>query len=122
MAKPQVFANYPKLMRLPYGPYMAVVDRVIDGDTIVLIVDIGFDEYACAVVRLARINAPEMSEAAGLEARDFVLSLLPYGSPVQVVATAKDPYGRYVGEVTLQDARNLSDAIVDAGHAELHSY
>lgn len=61
---------------------------------------------------------------AGREARDFVLSLLPHGSPVQVVATAKDPYGRYVGEVTFSDsfASNLSDVIVDAGHAELHSY
>ncbi len=126
MAKPAEFVVYPKAMRLPYGPYMASVSRVIDGDTVVCLVDAGLDVYPCIVVRLARINAPEMGSEGGQEAKDYLIeqvfpSMLE-PAPVQLKPLQKDPYGRYVGEITLADGRNLSDVMAESGHAEYHSY
>ena len=44
--------------------YLAVVDRIIDGDTIVITVDTGFYLKYKTQVRLLRVNAPETRGAS----------------------------------------------------------
>jgi endonuclease YncB( thermonuclease family) len=122
------FAEWPAALTYGYGPYRAVVQRVVDGDTLVALVDFGFREYRLAPVRLlcadgSGVNAPESnrpaSRAAGLAAKAFTESLCPAGAPV-LLRTRRDPdaFDRYLAAVTLADGTDLGGALLAAGHAE----
>lgn len=56
--------------------YRAQVDYLIDADTIVAEVDLGFDVQTNVHLRLAGVDAPEMKTDAGLQASDALGALL----------------------------------------------
>lgn len=96
----------------------ATVVRVHDGDTLVADLDLGWHVTLQAQsIRLARINAPELSTPSGKAALAFIDTLLGPGDHVTVLSHELDKYGRVLGEVSLADGRNLSDVMVAAGHA-----
>jgi endonuclease YncB( thermonuclease family) len=66
----------------------AVVDRVIDGDTLWLRVRLRLNT-----------NAPELGTVEGDAARDELKRILHRGRRVQVVQQATDGYGRIVGRL-----------------------
>jgi len=83
--------------------YDATVTRVIDGDTVDTLLDLGVDVGVSIRFRLYGINAPEMrgpSSDRGKASKARLEQMLPVGSKV-VVLTHKDKqekYGRYLGE------------------------
>ena len=79
--------------------YKAVVERVIDGDTLLLRIDLGFQVWKEQRVRLAEIDTPAMDEPNGKEAYKFVLNQLAKVDFVMVKTNKIDIYGRYVGHV-----------------------
>lgn len=88
--------------------YAAVVTKVIDGDTIVVDVDLGFsihlrDQY----LRLARINTPELkgsTKTAGLKSKDALASKLANKKIyIKTRKVEKDKYGRILAEVYADD-------------------
>ena len=97
------------------------VTRVIDGDTVVLDIDFGFKLWQRQITsRLAGINAPEMSTAAGLLARQALLNLLgplPAQLTLRSVRDTSDKYGRYLAVLIRADGTNLNEAMVTLGHA-----
>jgi micrococcal nuclease len=110
--------------------YRAKVISIYDGDTITVAIDLGFGNTTKEIVRLARINAPEVrgeERNEGLEARDWLRSVIPPCNNIYV-STNKDrtgKYGRYIAEIyTLEDGNyiNLNDELVLAGHAEYREY
>jgi micrococcal nuclease len=113
--------------------YQAIVVSVHDGDTITLDVDLGFGNWMHDVkLRLygpsptanMGLNAPELPTAEGKAARDFLASLLPVGSRVQLftVKDRKEKYGRYLAVIYDQDGRNINNRMIDSGHAKLAKY
>jgi micrococcal nuclease len=104
----------------PTFTYAATVERIVDGDTLDVDLDLGMRIHVKARLRLEHVNAPEHGNAAGDAATAFVQRLLPAGTPV-VVATAKpDKYGRALATVAFQhDAHevDLATALLQAGHA-----
>lgn len=76
-----------------FGPYQGVVERVVDGDTIYVKLDVGFDLTVYARCRVYGINAPEVGTDAGKAAKLFALAVLPVGTPVKVVSHGWDKYG-----------------------------
>jgi micrococcal nuclease len=101
--------------------YNATLDRVIDGDTIDVMLDLGFKIYSKQRIRLARINAPEMKTAEGEEAKISLSRILPVGTELIISTKKMDIYGRYIGEVTLNDI-NLNDRLVELRQAVNHKY
>ena len=108
--------------------YFAVVDRVVDADTLDLRVDLGFGVLLKERFRLARIDAWEVrgeERPQGLVAKARVEELCPVGSRI-LIATEKDKgkYGRYIAEIILLGAddklTNLNDLLVEEGHAEFY--
>lgn len=98
--------------------YPAVIDRVIDGDTIVCHIQITPSEERHDVnVRVEGINAPERSQAGGPEATAYASTLLPIGSPVTLVASREDKYSRFLARIMLPDGRDFSSEMLLAGHA-----
>ena len=95
----------------PDGPVL--VGRVVgvtDGDTLKLLVD-GRE----VKVRLAQIDAPEMSQPYGARAKS-ALSELALGREARVAVIDIDDYGRTVGEVVVA-GRNVNTELVRRGHA-----
>lgn len=88
------------------------VADVKDGDTIVVEDRAG----QFLTVRLSGIDAPELGQAGGREARDTLRTLLT-GKSVQVEIFKMDRYGRYVGKVMLDDSTDVGLAIIRAGLA-----
>lgn len=97
--------------------YRAVVVRVVDGDTVVLDVDLGFATWLRAQsFRLAGCNAIELAKPGGREARDHLRELLPLGGAVTITSVRPDKYGgRYDAVVTLPDGSDLVSALVAGG-------
>ena len=124
MSKPVQFQEWPESLGVAYGPYRAVVERVVDGDTVHVRVSLGVDEYAYRMIRIRGVNAPEVfsgpseGRERGKAARDFLTQLLPQGTRCRL-ATQRDTttFGRYVAYIELEDGRDVATALVEAGHA-----
>jgi micrococcal nuclease len=98
----------------------AVIVRVIDGDTVVAHLDLGWhtwrhDEH----IRLNGIDAPERSEPERwAAAKAFVERLLPEGTEVLLVSEKLEKYGRTLGRILLRDGRDVSQEVLNAGLAK----
>jgi endonuclease YncB( thermonuclease family) len=77
--------------------YKATVVRVIDGDTVLLDLDLGFYMIARMSCRLAGLNSIELSQPGGSAAKTHLASLLPAGAALAVTSVKADKYaGRLV--------------------------
>lgn len=107
--------------------YKATVDRVVDGDTIVVLIDLGFTTWRHTQwLRLARIDAPEVHTVTrdeGLAATAFLRELLPPGQQliVETIRDKHDSFKRYLAELWL-DGVNINDYMVAHGHAIYREY
>lgn len=124
MSKPVQFQEWPESLDVPYGPYRAVVERVVDGDTVHVIASLGMDEYAYRMIRIQGAFAPELfsgppeQRERGKAARDFLVSLVPPGTKCRLT-TQRDTttFGRYVASIELEDGTDVATALIEAGHA-----
>ena len=94
-----------------------VVTRVVDGDT--LWVKTSASQQPLKV-RLQGIDAPEICQPGGLEARD-ALKRQVLGQSVTVTSGAHDDYGRTVGTLHMQ-GQDMGRWLVAQGHAWVYSY
>ena len=85
--------------------YQAKLIDVIDGDTVDLLIDLGFGVHVKERCRLYGIDAPEMPTEAGRNAKSRLESLIGAATGELFVATRKmtrkpkektDKYGRYL--------------------------
>ncbi len=103
--------------------YKAFVMRVIDGDTLKLEIDTGFDEQCRETIRLKGIDCPEMSTSEGRVAKRFVeRELAPCDFiTVKSTQTRKEKWGRYLGDVFYIDKTGkrvyLNNLLLEKGHA-----
>lgn len=79
--------------------YKGKVAHVVDGDTIILSLDLGFQVWKEQRIRLAEIDTPSLDEPKGQEAYKYVLEQLAKAQTVVVKTNKIDIYGRYVGYV-----------------------
>jgi len=106
--------------------YKARVERVVDGDTIDVTLDLGFDIQLKGRIRFAGINAPEsrtkdpVEKEAGLAAKRYVedwTSALEGGVIIQTTLDDKGKYGRILGRILNDEGECLNDEMVSLGHA-----
>lgn len=94
-------------------PHAEVV-RVVDGDTIVLDVDLGFDAWIRnQSFRLLGCNAREHTAPGGQEAIANLRTVLPTGMVVALTSIKPDKYGgRYDAVITLPSGQDLTELLV----------
>jgi endonuclease YncB( thermonuclease family) len=118
--------------------YKAELIRVVDGDTVDLIIDLGFDTSRKERFRLYGIDAPELRFEAGKAAKAWLEDALTpleaiYIQTIQLSTKAKrDKYGRFLavlydrfpqaGQIVAQPVsfplHSVNLAMVDLGHAK----
>tara|TARA_R100000152_G_C6667765_1_gene104919 strand:- start:93 stop:449 length:357 start_codon:yes stop_codon:yes gene_type:complete len=107
--------------------YKAKLDRVVDGDTIDVNIDLGFDISVHKRVRLAGINAPESrtkdleEKKKGLASKARLMELLDKGDLV-VESKELGKYGRVIGDLTIYPDDlglpiNINETLIEEGHA-----
>lgn len=94
------------------GPAIeGTVTRVSDGDTLVF----SAPGKASIVVRLRDIDAPEICQPWGDEARRALAELV-LNKPVELRTAARDAHGRTLGSVRV-DETDVGRRLVEEGHA-----
>ena len=98
--------------------YLAVVDRIVDGDTIDLNVDLGFRVWNRDRFRLAGIDTPERGQAGWSEATAELTRLCPIGSPVIIESQKpdRDKYGRWLVRIFVGEV-DVNQAMINGGFA-----
>lgn len=96
--------------------YQAKEARVIDGDTIEVLIDLGFHSFTLQRVRLAQINAPELRTAAGRAARNFLAESLADAQTLVIQTHKSDLHGRYVAHIFASPRKMSIDACFRKGH------
>jgi hypothetical protein len=71
----------------------AFVVKITDGDTVELDVDLGFEITRRASFRLLGLNARELHDPGGREAKMNLTLLLPMGSAVLLTSVKNDKFG-----------------------------
>ena len=106
--------------------YKATVDRVVDGDTIDVVLDLGFDISYRGRVRFQGINAPEsrtrdaVEKQAGLAAKRYVEDWISGHEQRVIIQTSLDDrgkFGRILGRILNDEGECLNDEMVSLGHA-----
>ncbi len=104
--------------RAPMYTYNAKIERIVDGDTIDLVIDVGFKLYFHQRTRLRGIDAPELSTVMGKTVKEFLISALPVGTDVVVTTYKGDKYGRWLTDIHLSP--NMTPTLVDTGKSTLN--
>ncbi|EAK1467871.1 thermonuclease [Campylobacter upsaliensis] len=98
------------------------VSKVIDGDTIELLAKTSkenpYNHIIKLKIRLYGIDAPELKQAYGKEAKEF-LSALVLKQEVSLIIENKDKYERIVGTIFLK-GKDINKEMVKNGYA--HAY
>lgn len=106
--------------------YNAKAERIVDGDTIDALVDLGFTTWKFVRIRVAGIDAPETrtkdieEKNLGLDAKNRVISLLEANeNKFRLVSQGVDKYGRCLGVIYLETLGDISlqDTLISEGHA-----
>ena len=112
-----IYAVTPPALAAAQATYAGVVTRVIDGDT-VWVATSAFSKPL--KVRLQGLDAPEICQAGGKQARDALVRRL-LGQQVTLTSRAHDDYGRTVGTIYLQ-GQDTNRWLVANGHAWVYSF
>lgn len=91
--------QYSTISRDQLYTYKAYVQRIVDGDTLVVNVDCGFDMFTQQKLRLRGIDSPEISKVAGKRAKRFVEDRLKKCKFIVIKTYKEGKYGRYISDV-----------------------
>jgi micrococcal nuclease len=110
-----------------YEYFVKEIKNVIDGDTIDVVIDLGFDILFASRVRLAGIDTPESrttdkaEKTLGLESKDYLKKHLKDAKSV-VIKTEKmnssEKFGRILGWLYVNgDTESVNDKMINDGYA-----
>lgn len=114
--------------------YNAKLLRVVDGDTIDVMIDLGFDIQIKKRVRFLGINAPESrtrdleEKKRGLAAKERVKCILAENETFEVHSEELGKYGRVLGSIYITKLNKkdfmtkkcLNDILVSENHAVVY--
>ena len=107
--------------------YVKKVTNVVDGDTIDVDIDLGFDITFSSRVRLAGIDTPEsrtrdlLEKTLGLEAKEYIKNKIKNAKTISIKTEKMDSsekYGRILGWLYLDDsAVSVNEQMIADGYA-----
>ncbi len=114
--------------------YRGKLERVVDGDTIDALIDVGFDIWVKKRIRYKGIDTWESrtrdlaEKAKGLEAKarnkELLIEVSAKSGYFRLKSYGVGKYGRVLGEIFIQDANdntiNINNQLIDEGHAYVY--
>ena len=93
--------------------YSTTISRVIDGDTI--------KDSDDKSIRFSLVSAPELSEPGGIEAKEYIESVCPVGSPILIDEDdlqQNRSYDRTIAKITCKGI-NLNQLLLASNHGTI---
>ena len=114
--------------------YRGKLERVVDGDTIDAIIDVGFDIWIKKRIRYSGIDTWESrtrdlaEKAKGLEAKarnkELLMEVSSKAGYFRMKSYGVGKYGRVLGEIFIEDAEgkqyNINETLISEGHAYIY--
>jgi micrococcal nuclease len=114
--------------------YRAKLDRVVDGDTVDAMIDVGFDIWVKKRIRYMGIDTWESrtrdldEKKKGLAAKarnkDLLMNVSSKPGYFRLKSHGVGKYGRVLGEIFIQDAEgvqyNINETLVSEGHGYVY--
>lgn len=107
--------------------YKAIITKVIDGDTVDVDIDLGFEVWLRNQrIRLYGIDTPESRTSDKVEkvfgnlAKSKILQFCPIGASIVLQTKTDDSrgkYGRILGELITEDGLNVNQYMIDNNYA-----
>ena len=111
--------------------YRGKLERVVDGDTIDALIDVGFDIWIKKRIRYSGIDTWESrtrnleEKAKGLEAKarnkELLLEVSSKSGYFRLKSYGVGKYGRVLGEIFIEDSEgkqyNINKTLISEGHA-----
>ena len=94
--------------------YHATLKRVIDGDTLHLNIDCGFDTWTRQRIRLHGIDTPELDTPQGERIYRYVQSIL-HNATLVITTIRPDKYGRYLADVFYLPGDEAPQTVLETG-------
>ena len=106
--------------------YNATLDRVIAGDTVDAMIDLGFSTWVHKRIRLLGIDAPETrtrdleEKAQGFATKERLEGLLEAANGMFVLQShGVGKYGRCLGTIFIEE-QNINELLIEEGLAEVY--
>lgn len=100
------------------------INKIVDGDTLDITIDLGFALTTKQRVRLNGIDTPESitkdeyEKKFGMEAKDFITNWISKNKNIKVKTEKDDKYGRILGHFYADSSsESLNEALVRLGYA-----
>ena len=114
--------------------YRGKLERVVDGDTIDALIDVGFDIWIKKRIRYSGIDTWESrtrdlaEKAKGLEAKarnkELLKEISSKSGYFRLKSHGVGKYGRVLGEIFIEDAEgkqwNINETLIKEGHAYVY--
>jgi len=114
--------------------YRGKLERVVDGDTIDALIDVGFDIWIKKRIRYSGIDTWESrtrdlaEKAKGLEAKarnkELLMEVSSKSGYFRLKSHGVGKYGRILGEIFIEDAEgkqyNINETLISEGHAYIY--
>jgi micrococcal nuclease len=103
--------------------YTAMVVKVVDGDTLQLMIDLGFRMTYRANCRLNGLNTMELNSNVGderleaIRSKEFLEDNCPTGSFIKIISKKLDKYGRPLVDIYNGDI-HLNELMIKEGYAK----
>ena len=114
--------------------YRGKLERVVDGDTIDALIDVGFDIWIKKRIRYSGIDTWESrtrnleEKAKGLEAKarnkELLMEVSSKSGYFRLKSHGVGKYGRVLGEIFIEDSEgkqwNINETLISEGHAYVY--
>tara|TARA_R110002167_G_scaffold259090_1_gene465603 strand:+ start:52 stop:441 length:390 start_codon:yes stop_codon:yes gene_type:complete len=114
--------------------YRGKLERVVDGDTIDALIDVGFDIWIKKRIRYSGIDTWESrtrdlaEKAKGLEAKarnkELLMEISSKSGYFRLKSHGVGKYGRVLGEIFIEDGEgkqwNINKTLISEGHAYIY--
>ena len=114
--------------------YRGKLERVVDGDTIDALIDVGFDIWIKKRIRYSGIDTWESrtrdlaEKAKGLEAKarnkELLMEVSSKSGYFRLKSYGVGKYGRVLGEIFIEDAEgkqyNINETLISEGHGYVY--
>tara|TARA_Y100000593_G_C4210682_1_gene286659 strand:+ start:180 stop:509 length:330 start_codon:yes stop_codon:yes gene_type:complete len=105
-------------MDLSYN-YKAIVVNVTGGNTLLAMVDLGFEVWIKVSIKLFGIHTGPTTSKEGKLARDRLEELLR-DKEFYITSMHLSKYGRCLAEIITKDDININELLIEEGHATVY--
>ena len=97
--------------------YYTKIEKVVDGDTVDVFIDLGFSVWHKERIRLVGVDTAEKNTAFGKATKKLLVDTLE-GKKVKLQVSKPDKYGRYLGIIFLDSSESINDQMIKYGIAK----